>query len=131
MVRQDNAAAQRYAEQHLSIHIAEPFAGLIVERKGEMSGAVILNDYSAGRNIELTVHACGPWSVSDVREIARYCFRQVRRITARTAVNNDRAARMLEILGFKREGILREWFGETDAIVFGLLRSEQRIFHER
>jgi RimJ/RimL family protein N-acetyltransferase len=35
---------------------------------------------------------------------------------------------MLEKLGFRREGIMRQWFEETDAIVFSLLRAEQRIF---
>lgn len=127
MVRQDSSAARRYVERELGVHVAEPFIGLIVENDDIQVGAVILNDYTPGRNIELTAHTRGNWSIRDVRDIARYCFHRVRRITARTSVNNARAIRMLEALGFKREGVMREFFGDEDAIVFGLLGSEQRI----
>lgn len=128
MVKQDDAAARQYILARLDIHIAKPFIGLIVERDGEQVGAVILNDYRPGQNIELTAHTCGNWTIRDVRDIARYCFQRVKRITARTSVNNTRAAYMLETLGFKREGVMRQWFGETDAIVFSLLRAEQKIY---
>lgn len=112
----------------MGLHVADPFIGLIVEKDGKQVGAVILNDYTPGQNIELTAHTCGNWSISDVRGVARYCFARVRRITARTSVNNTRAAYMLTALGFQREGVLRNWFDDADAIVFGLLRSEQRIY---
>ncbi|WP_375764236.1 GNAT family N-acetyltransferase [Bradyrhizobium sp. Pha-3] len=128
MVRQDSEGARRYVERELGLHISDPFIGLVIEKDGKAVGAVILNDYTPGQNIELTAHTCGNWSIADVREIARYCFARVRRITARTSVNNTRAAYMLRALGFKREGVLRHWFDDADAIVFGLLRSEQRIF---
>jgi hypothetical protein len=128
LVRQDSETARRYVERNLGLHVADPFIGLIVEKDGKQVGAVILNDYTPGQNIELTAHTCGNWSVSDVRGVARYCFERVRRITARTSVKNTRAAYMLTALGFQREGVLRNWFDDADAIVFGLLRSEQRIY---
>jgi hypothetical protein len=112
----------------LGLHVADPFIGLIVEKDGKQVGAVILNDYTAGQNIELTAHTCGNWSIADVRGVARYCFARVRRITARTSVKNTRAIYMLKALGFKQEGVLRDWFEDGDAIMFGLLRSEQRIY---
>ncbi|WP_342714449.1 GNAT family protein [Bradyrhizobium sp. B024] len=128
MVRQDDEAARRYVERELGLHVADPFIGLLVERDHKLVGAVILNDYTPGQNIELTAHTKGNWSASDVRDVARYCFGRVRRITARTSAKNDRAVKMLTVLGFKREGVLRDWFNDADAIVFGLLRSEQRIY---
>lgn len=93
-----------------------------------MIGAIVLNDYTPGQNIEMTGHSSANWSPKDVRDIARYCFGRVRRITARTSVKNTRAIYMLKALGFKQEGVLRDWFDDADAIVFGLLRSEQRIY---
>lgn len=120
--------ARRYLERELGLHVADPFIGLVAEKDGKIVGAVILNDYTPGQNIELTAHTCGNWSISDVRHIARYCFQQARRITARTSVKNTRAAYMLRALGFKHEGVLRGWFDDADADVFGLLRSEQRIY---
>ena len=128
MVRQDSAAARLYIEKALDCCICDPFIGLLVEKGGKRVGAVILNDYTPGRNIELTAHTSGNWQVRDVRDIARYCFARVQRITARTPVNNSRAIRMLETLGFKREGVMRAFFKDSDAIVFGLLKTEQRIF---
>lgn len=128
MVRQEDNAARRYIEKTLGCCICEPFIGLLVEHRGKPVGAVILNDYTPGRNIELTGHASGAWSPRDVRDIARYCFQRVPRITARVAVNNPRAISKFEALGFKREGVMREFFKDGDAIVFGLLKSEQRIF---
>jgi hypothetical protein len=127
-VRQDDEAARLYIERELQIRIAQPFIGLVSERNGNAMGAVILNDYTPTQNIELTAHTCGNWGIRDVREIARYCFQRVKRITARTSEKNTRAIYMLTALGFKREGVLRDWFEDSDAIVFGLLRSEQRIF---
>jgi RimJ/RimL family protein N-acetyltransferase len=128
LVRQHNDEARQFIIDRLKVHIADPFIGLLIERDGEHVGAVILNDYRPGKNIELTVAISGPWSIKDFREIIRYCFDRVRRITMRTRCDNLRAIRMLEALGFKREGVMREWFEDTDAIVFGLLRSEQRIY---
>lgn len=118
-------------EDALGLHVADPFIGLIVEKDGKRVGAVILNDYRPGQNIELTAHTCGNWSVKDVRDITRYCFDRVKRITAHTHVNNTRACYMLTALGFRREGVLREWFKDGDAILFGLLKSEQRIYNAR
>jgi hypothetical protein len=128
LVSQNDEVARIYIEHQLDIRVTDPFIGLLVEHAGEVVGAVILNDYTPGQNIELTMHACGNCSIKDIRDIARYCFDRVRRITARTSVRNTRAMRMLTMLGFKREGILREWFMDSgDAIVFGLLKSEQKI----
>lgn len=128
MVRQDDDAARAYIGQRLELAICDPFIGLIVEHNGNQVGAVILNDYTPGHNIELTAHTCGNWTVRDVRDIARYCFARVRRVTARTSVRNTRAVYMLTALGFRREGLLRDWFDNADAVVFGLLKSEQRIY---
>ena len=128
MVRQDSEAAKRYLERELGLFVADPFIGLLIERDGKPVGAVILNDYRPSQNIELTEHICGHCSIREVRDIARYCFGRVKRITAHTNVRNERAWHMLHVLGFKCEGLLRDWFNDGDAFVFGLLKSEQRIF---
>jgi hypothetical protein len=120
-----------YIERALEINVADPFIGLVVERGNRIVGAAILNFYRPGENIELSMHASGVWSINDIRGIARYCFARVRRISAHTKVKNDRACRMLEAMGFRREGILREWFNGEDAALYGLLRSEQKIYARR
>jgi hypothetical protein len=130
-VKQESFAARLYIERALGIYVADPFIGLLIEKDGKRVGAVILNDYRPGENIELTAHTSGNWSVRDVRDIARYCFTRVRRITAHTSVKNTRACYMLEALGFRREGTLREWFNGQDGFVYGLLKSEQKIYNAK
>lgn len=131
MVRQDSEAARRYIERELKTHVCEPFIGLLVEKDGKQIGAVILNDYTPRRNIEATAASSGPWAVGDLRAIIRYCFERVNRITVRTSVHNTRAIYILEVMGFRKEGIMREFFDCGDAMVMGLLKSEQKIVRLR
>lgn len=129
MVRQDNERAKRYVEAKETVAICDPYIGLLIERDGLPVGAFILNDYTPGQNIEMSAVISGPVSVADLRDIFRYCFTRVRRVTARTSINNTRTIHMLEVLGFMREGLLREWFRDgSDGVLFGLLKKEQRIF---
>jgi hypothetical protein len=126
-VRQDDEGARGFIIKELCRMPADPFIGLLIERDAKQIGAVILNDYVPGCNIEITMAFKGPLSIKDVRDIARYCFLRVQRVTARTSVNNARSIKMLTALGFKHEGLMRQFFKDSDAIVFGLLKSEQRI----
>lgn len=129
MVRQDNLAAKLYIEKREQVAICDPYIGLIVERDGQIVGAFILNDYTPGNNIEMSAVISGNVSVADLRGIFRYCFARVRRVTCRTSVNNTRTIHVLTALGFQREGLLRQWFHDgSDGVLFGLLKSEQRIY---
>lgn len=129
LVRQDDLAAKLYIERKEQVAICDPYIGLVVERENKIVGAFILNDYTPPQNIEMSAVISGNVAVRDLRDIFRYCFERVKRITARTSVNNIRTIHVLTALGFQREGLLRQWFRDgTDAVVFGLLKSEQRIF---
>ena len=129
-LRQDNEAAAKLVEAHLSVDIrGTPFAGIVIETdNGGICGAVVFNDYAQG-NIEMTGVGHGCWTPKVIRGLARYVFGQLkcRRVTARTSVNNHAARQALRALGFRQEGRVREWYGKEDAILYGLLRREQRI----
>ena len=126
MLYQDDKAARLFAERHLKVSFADPMIGLVVTDHGFVVGAAILNGYIPGDNIDIS--AVGNISsIKVIRGIARYCFKRVRRVTAKTCVTNKPAIKALKALRFKQEGVLREYFSEGDAIVFGLLRREQRI----
>jgi hypothetical protein len=128
LVRQDDAAAKQFIEAREEVNIGPPYIGLVVEYDGRDTGAFILNDYTPPQNIEMSAVITGHIPVCDLRDIFRYCFARVSRITARTSVNNLRTIHVLQALGFRREGVLREWFVDgSDAVVFGLLKSEQKI----
>ncbi len=127
-VEQNDALARAEVSRCLGVDLAQPFVGLCLYDGDALVGAVVLNDYT-GANIELTAMLDGPVSIKVLREIARYVFGRLgcRRVTARTKVSNVRAKYALTLLGFKREGLAREWFDGEDALLFGLLRTEQRI----
>lgn len=60
------------------------------------------------------------------RAILAYPFLDLgcRRLTARTAVSNDRCLAMLTTMGFRLEGLLRHGAGTEDAAMWGLYRDE-------
>ena len=125
---QNDATAAAGVKAVLGVVLSPPFIGFCVQDGGKVKGVVVINDYT-GANAEMTGVGRGCWTPHVIRELARYVFRQLgcRRLTARTATSNRQAARALERLGFKREGIARQWFDGEDAILFGLLADEQRL----
>jgi hypothetical protein len=124
----DDESAKAIIEAALIRKICEPFRGLVVRRGLEVIGAIVFNNYD-----ELDVHfTCvmnAPISMKDARYVARYVFKQLgcKRCTAVTSELNLAARRALLQLGFKFEGRLREHFDDGDGLVYGVLRSEQKI----
>lgn len=128
-IEQDDAAAAYIVRQVLKVELSPPFIGLCVMGEDDFPyGVVVFNDYT-GANVEMTGVGRGCWSPRVIRDLARYAFGRLgcRRVTARTATSNETAIKALTRLGFRREGVAREWFDGEDAILFGLLRDEQRI----
>jgi RimJ/RimL family protein N-acetyltransferase len=124
---QDDARARAFAGAWLGCEFAEPSIGIVIEKDGQMVGAVIINGFERGLNLNLT--AVGHhWDIGVIRDIARYCFARVRRVSARTSATNTAAIKALRAVGFRPEGIMREGAADgSDAVLFGLLRSEQRL----
>jgi hypothetical protein len=128
-IEQDDAAAIHIAGETLRTTFAQPMVGLVVrDDAGAYCGAFIINNYD-GVNADMTGVGRGCWSPRVARDLARYYFGKLGcvRVTARTRASNASAIRACERLGFKREGVLRNGFGDEDALLFGLLASEQRI----
>lgn len=128
-VVQNDAVASYIISETLGVNLSPPFVGLcIMNDENTPYGVVVFNDFT-GANVEMTGVGRGCWSPRVIRDLARYAFGQLgcRRVTARTAVSNEKAIKALTRLGFKREGIARQWFDGEDAVLFGLLRDEQRI----
>lgn len=68
-----------------------------------------------------------------LHDVFRYPFLQVglQRLTVVASEDNGSALEMNLRLGFQCEGRLRRYFGETDGIVLGMLRSECRYLGVR
>ena len=126
IVTNQSAAVARWAGERLGCSFIPPFTAIgILNRFGQRVGAAIFNDY-ADRNIELTVYGPGAFQRNVCIWMARYCFIQnnCRRVTTRTAASNLYVRKLLEHHGWVKEGTLREWYSDDDAIIYGLLRDD-------
>jgi len=128
MIRQDDPLARRILELQLNVKISEPFSGLLLENDGEIYGAVIINNYTHW-DCHLGIVSEGTWLISDARELARYCFNQLKcgRVTFEVAQSNERVHDILLKLGAKYEGCKRQGRPDDNIFLFGLLRSEQKL----
>jgi RimJ/RimL family protein N-acetyltransferase len=134
----DLAAAGALVEQ---IH-AQAAAGTLfqwgIEAHAELVGTCTLSSIDrCNRRAELgfalaSAHQRRGYVAAALPALLRHAFdaMDLHRLHADTDPRNTRSIRVLERLGFRREGLLREHYlvtGEAqDALVFGLLRSEWR-----
>lgn len=126
--RDDELAAQMVFAS-LSLPIVPPFAGLVaLDDEGAPVSAVVLNNYTR-RDVHVSVVNAGMFGVRAMRHLAWVVFVNMgcTRVTAITRADNLPARLALLQLGFSQEGVLREHFDGADGLIFGLLRSEQKI----
>jgi hypothetical protein len=128
MIVHNNTWAKEIMEAALVRKICEPFMGLVVKHGLRPVGAIIFNNYDQ-QDIHFTCVLSAPIGMRDSRYVARYVFKQLgcRRCTAVTSEWNLAARRALLQLGFKFEGRLREHYDDGDGLVYGMLRSEQKL----
>jgi hypothetical protein len=101
----------------------------VVDGEGCLRGGVIYHNYRPEfRTIELGfASAHRRWLTrSLINGLLAYPFDQLgcQRVTGVTPKRYKDARRFLDKFGFKREGVVRRGFGDDDAIISGLLRSE-------
>lgn len=113
------------------------FTAIGLERDGQIKAAVIYHNYiplPGGGNIEITMASDGPmWArPQNIRALLHYPFEQLKchRVTVVIPKRNKPSRRINEHLGFKLEGNIRRGFGDDDAIVMGMLRSEAQKWLE-
>jgi [ribosomal protein S5]-alanine N-acetyltransferase len=141
----DLAAAEALlADIHRHFHERTLFQwGVETIGAGEVVGTCTLAGLDAANRRADLGYALGRafWGRGYMAEILppllRFAFADLalHRVTADADPRNERSIRILERLGFQREGYLREQYlvqGEAqDAVVYGLLRSEAEWLWER
>lgn len=116
-------------EQALGVPLSQA-AQFIGRQEGERLLAVAGYDNFTGHSVEM--FAAGftrHWPSRNYLKAAfDYPFNQLqcRRVTGLCDASDPRAIAMHEKVGFKREGLIREGLGDSDIIVFGMLKSECR-----
>lgn len=88
-----------------------------------LAGGVVYTQYS-GANIVVATVLQAPLTRMFLRSVFHYPFVQLkcRRVTALVDASNIRSQRLVEHLGFVREGCLREGAAAEDVFVYGLLK---------
>lgn len=93
----------------------------------ELLAVVVYRRFSK-HNCEMSIASIHPrWcSRRFLRAAFTYPFKQceLSRVTFVTTADNPETLVLLDRLGAKEEGVLRNWFGEKDGIIYGLLRQE-------
>ena len=117
-----------WAADKLGQSFVPPYIAIGIEDKGELTGAIVINDFCE-RNVELTAVGRGAFSRRVIRDVCRYCFETLncQRITARTRAGNDHVRGLMERLGAVQEGYLADWYDDDDCVIYGLLKSECRF----
>jgi ribosomal protein S18 acetylase RimI-like enzyme len=106
------------------------FQAIGLERDGKIEAVAIYNGLT-DHDVEMTVAAVSgrKWASRSLLKAAfQYPFVQlgIDRVTAHIRESNTPALFAAERAGFKIEGRARKWFGNEDAIMFGMLKSECR-----
>ncbi len=100
--------------------------------KGKVHGVVLYHNYR-DTDIEIVFAGEGLWARRSLIKLAlRYPFDQLRcnRITALVRKDNTKSRRMVELIGFRREGKLRAANTDrSDLLVYGLLPSDLRLYY--
>lgn len=92
-----------------------------------LQAGVVFTQYS-GANVVMATALDKPLTRGFLRSAFFYPFCQlkVRRVTVLVDVTNHASQRLVEHLGFVREGLLREAAPKEDVIVYGMLKRECR-----
>lgn len=100
-----------------------------IVRAGKLIAGVIYNDCRPGVDVWMTIYSASKYWCS--RRILKHIFAvafdvmDCRRVSAFVSVDNQASKSMLERLGFKREGLLRQYRDNgEDCFLFGMLKSE-------
>jgi hypothetical protein len=118
-----------WASHRLGATFREPcFAVGILNSKGRLAGAVIVNDYDA-RNIEMTMVGPGAFRLHAVRAIFAYAFDELkcRRISVTVPEKNIGTIRLAQKCGWVIEGRKRDYYDNDHAIILGMTRDECRF----
>jgi RimJ/RimL family protein N-acetyltransferase len=124
--RSDWVAA--WANETFQTTFVPPYHAFGILKDDKLIGAAVFNGYE-GKNIELSCVGRGAFNRTVCHLIAKTAFEvnDCERITVKTRADNEYVVRVAQKFGWKIEGLLRHYYGETDCIIMGMLKSECRF----
>ena len=127
-IREQHPEFLDYLSLNLDFPIPQECKTLALESQGHILAVVGFYNYT-GEDIELSIAASSPrWFLSKqyLKDIFDYVFKTANchRCTVRIEADNDRSIRVVERIGFTREGTLREANEGKDVHIYGLLKRD-------
>lgn len=121
-----DARVPKFVGERVGAIIYPPFTAMGLERGGKIVAGVVFNCFT-GPSVELTAAGKG-WDRGFLKAIGRYVFDQLGCDRMEFTTEQEKVAKLVERLGGKREGILRNKFGKgRDGIVVGVLDQEYKF----
>ena len=110
-----------------AVNMRQPY-GMGVVDDGEIELGVVLCDYT-GHNILMHFAKrngamVAPRTYGDLLRVPFNDPINVKRVTGFVNERNEKSRDLLRVLGFSQEGRIRRHFGDSDALIFGLLKEE-------
>ena len=114
--------------ERIGYEFAKPAFTIGFLRGGDLVAGIVFNGYT-GPNVDVSFAGHGELSVRAIRVGMTFAFRDlgVLRMTARTRRGNKALTRGLPKIGFRYEGVMRNYYGphrKDDAVQFGLLAQD-------
>lgn len=128
VVTDQSEKVAKWAGDKFGLSFVDPYWAIGIVRNNELVGAAILNGFEAS-NIELSAVGAGAFSKSVCRILAKTIFvaNSCERVTVRVRADNEYVLRVALKFGWKKEGVLRRYYGDTDCVILGMLKSECRF----
>lgn len=129
LIRNDKPTVLQFAAMHLRTIFREPCVAFgVVNGQGLLVGAVIFNDYEH-RNVEMTIVGPRAFYKDVAREIFLYAFDGLgcERISLTVPEKHVETIKKARKWGWEIEGRKRRYYGDDNAIIMGMLRSECRV----
>ena len=96
----------------------------------QIIGSFVFSEYT-GNDVHMYCASDNPriFQRRYIKTMFDYCFEtmKVKRVSAMCNESNLRSRKLISGVGFKQEGRLRRYFGNEDALVYGLLKEDMRM----
>lgn len=120
----------RWLEAVHGYKIVEPCItiGIVDDKFHKMVGVAVFNNFEY-KNIELSCVGRGVFNRQVCRMLAKVAFddNNCERITVKVRADNEYVLKVAKKFGWKPEGRMRNYYGDTDCIVMGMLKQECRF----
>lgn len=131
MIVVDNHLAPEI-EAGLCIRLLGQFVVMADVRDGKIHGLIAFDRITSTDAEMHVLGRAGFLTRGILREAGRLMFGRygVQRVTAHMRAGNECLHRVAERLGFVQEGLARRYYGDENAVIYGLLREDYAHGHE-